>query len=112
MPLYDYRCVRGHVTESIQSVTCSVLACAVCQSPANRQAANRVAITAPEVDTRGMFRRFQDATHDLDHRASQREAQGETVTTPNFWKLAKQRAQAIESAGETADMTRKDAIRS
>lgn len=112
MPIFDYRCVRGHLTEAIRSMDCSVIPCAVCQSPANRQATNRVAITTPEVDMRGMFRRYTDATQDLDYRASQREAQGEPVTTPPYWKLAKERARAITAAGETADMTRKDAIRS
>lgn len=102
MPLYDYRCVRGHVTESIQSVTQSVIPCAVCQSPANRMSVYVFGITKPEVDTRGMFRRFQDASAEIDRAATKVEqSTGQAVKTPNFWKQAQARAQAMTAAGES-----------
>lgn len=101
MPLYDYRCDRGHVTEAIQPMDRGFIWCPWCDSPADRVAANRVAITAPEVDTRGMFRRFTEASAELDHAATRVEqSTGQAVKTPNYWLAAKQRAQARIAAGE------------
>lgn len=50
-----------------------------------------VAIGQPEPDRRGMFRRFQEASVDL-------EAQG--VSTAGLWDSARRKAQAIVAAGE------------
>jgi len=102
MPLYDYRCTRGHTVERFQPSTVYALACSVCGNPADRAPAHRVAIVGPTTDTRGMFRRFQEASADMDHAASRIEANtGQPVATPDWWSAAKQRAAAIERAGES-----------
>lgn len=108
MPLYDFLCQRSHVTESIQPMDRSVIVCPVCLSPANRQAANRVTMAMPEVDKRGMFRRFQEASQEIDHAAARQEqSTGQAIQTPNYWGAAKERAKRMIAAGE-APATRKD----
>ena len=78
-----------------------VVTCAVCDNPAPRRPAHRIAITAPEVDTRGMFRRFQEAGSEFDHAATQNEANtGQPVEKPSIWQAAKATAQAMNAAGE------------
>ena len=100
MPNYDYRCSRNHLTEAIRSMDCTVIGCGVCGSPAVRQAAYRVAVVAPSVDTRSMTRRYLEATAELDHKATALERNGQSVTTPSYWQAAKKRANAMIAAGE------------
>lgn len=47
-----------------------------------------------------MFRRYTEATAEIDHAATRLEQNGQTVETPPLWSLAKQRADAIVAAGE------------
>jgi len=102
MPIYDYRCNRDHLTESIQRMDCSVMPCAVCQSPAHRLAAYRVAITIPEIDMRGKYRRYTEATAESEHAVQKVEAStGQAVQTPPLWQMAKQRAATMSARGET-----------
>ncbi len=75
---------------SVTEIMCS------CGLVAIREAANRVAITEPSADTRGMFRRFTEASHELAHTTGSESS--------NDWQRAKQRAQAITSAGEAKDV--------
>ena len=102
MPLYDYACGNcGNITEMIQPMDRDLIVCPVCVSPARRIAANRVAITAPETDTRGMFRRYREASAEIDHAATRIEqSTGQPVQTPNYWLAAKQRVQGMKAAGE------------
>lgn len=109
MPLYDYVCGHGHRTESLQRMERDAILCPECQSPAHRLAAYRTAIvTTQAVDSRGLFRRFSEASAELDYAATKVEqSTGEPVVTPNYWAAAKQQAQAMVSAGE-APALRKD----
>lgn len=101
MPLYSYVCSRGHTTELLRNMSVEVVCCTVCDSPAPRSPANRIAITAPTIDSRGMFRRYSEASAEIDYAASKEEARtGQTVQTPDLWSAAKARAAAIERAGE------------
>lgn len=110
MALYDYTCSRGHVTESIQAMDCSVIPCAVCTSPANRVAANRVAVTLPEIDMRGKFRRYEEATAEMEYTSQKVEAStGQSVQGPPLWRMAKSRAQAMSARGE-APAVRKEQL--
>lgn len=105
MPLYTYRCARGHVTESIQPMDRSVLACAVCASPANRDAAYRVAVTSPEIDMRGKFRRYEEAVHEADHSAQKVAAStGQAPPTPPYWRMAKEISDTMIARGESPAM--------
>lgn len=109
MPLYDYRCADGHVSESLQPFTRTTRPCPTCGSVAQRLAAYRTAIvTTQPVDSRGLFRRFSEASAEMEFTASRMEqSSGERVVTPNLWAAAKQQAQAMVSAGE-APALRKD----
>lgn len=101
MPLYDYRCEHGHTTEALRPVGVALVECRVCGAAAHRAPAHRIAITRPEVDTRGMFRRFVEAGSELEHAAGRVEGQtGQPVETPGLWRQAKARADAIIAAGE------------
>ena len=37
MPLYDFKCPAGHVTESLQKVSVNAIFCPTCGAPAGRQ---------------------------------------------------------------------------
>ena len=103
MALYTYICNLAHTTEAIRPLDTSLIPCEVCQRVATRVRVNRgVSIVAPTVDTRGMFRRYQEATAELNMAASSIEADtGGVVRTPNYWKLAKRRAAAMAAANES-----------
>ncbi len=101
MALYTFVCKLGHTAELLRPMATSVVACSVCGNPAPRRSANRVAVVAPSVDTRGMFSRFVEASAEYDHAAARIEQQtGESLETPNLWKAAKQQAAAMSAAGE------------
>lgn len=105
MPIYDYRCPRGHVTEAIQSMDRFFIVCPVCESPADRQAANRVAVTLPEIDMRGKFRRYEEATAEMDYAARKVEqSTGQAAQTPSYWAMAKKRANDMIARGEAPAM--------
>lgn len=105
MALYDYRCQNtGHIFESIQPMSRDRLFCIPCAEFAVRQAANRVAVTLPEIDMRGKFRRYEEATAEMDHAARKVESTGQAASTPSYWTMAKQRAQAMIARGEAPAM--------
>lgn len=110
MPIYDYRCSTGHTFESIQPMSCDRLFCVPCAETAVRVAANRVAVTQPEVDMRGKYRRYTEATAEMDHAATKVEAStGQAVQAPPLWRVAKQRAAAMTARGE-APAVRKEQL--
>ena len=105
MPLYDYRCPRGHVTEAIQKMDRFLIACSVCSSPAHRVAANRVAVTLPEIDMRGKFRRYEEAVHEADHSAQKVAAStGQAPLPPPYWRMAKEISDTMIARGESPAM--------
>lgn len=96
MPLYEYRCSDGHIHEALRSMDVSETPCA-CGRVALRVGANRVAITGPAEDSRGMYRRFSEASQELAYAA---EKQGLPNVTTHAWDAAKQRSRAMIAAGE------------
>lgn len=102
MALYDFACKFGHTTELIRSQAVHLVDCPVCGGPAVRSEVNRgIGIVGPTTDTRGMFRRFQTATQEMDYAASKIEAStGLPVQTPNLWQAAKREHQARVRANE------------
>jgi len=102
MPIYTYRCPGcGHTAEMLRPVTVEAVICS-CGQRAPRVTVNRVAVIAPAgPDSRGMFRRYQESTQEIDYAASKEEARtGQDVRTPDLWSAAKATAAAIERAGE------------
>ncbi len=77
---------------------------------AERQFPNRPPLTVgPAVDSRNMFRRYQEASADIDYAATRHEQHtGQSVQDPGLWSAAKQTANAMIAAGE-APAVRKDA---
>lgn len=102
MPIYIYGCSQGHRSERIVPVGTATMACTTCdEQDCGRVYSYTVAITRPEADTRGMFRRYQEASAEMNHTAERIEANtGSPVSPPNVWKTARARAQAMTAAGE------------
>lgn len=101
MPIYAYPCAAcGLTTEAVRPLSCVEIACA-CGAVVRRSAANRVAVAAPAADTRGMFRRFTEATAEIGHAAERQEqTTGQPAPVPDFWGQAQRRAAAMVAAGE------------
>lgn len=77
--------------------------CPRCGTAVRRSGANRVAVAQPSVDTRGMFRRFSEATAELDHGYAKVEADLERpVRAPDLWREAKATHRAMVAAGEAS----------
>lgn len=92
-------------------MSCDAIDCPECGSLAGRIISRGASITHKDADMRGMFRRFQEASHEIDHAATQREAQGETVSVPNNWAIAKEFSKAVERHGEVKETREKIASR-
>jgi hypothetical protein len=91
MAMHDYRCRNGHVDERLLIPAPAFMDCRFCGETAERIAANRVAVTQPEADLRGMYRRFTEASAEMEHRGE---------SSSGLWQSAKRRAQAQIRAGE------------
>lgn len=102
MPLYTFRCVDGHVNDLVRPIGTEQVECPRCSLQAWRSRVNRIAIGKPEVDSRGLYRRFTEATAEIDHAATKIEqSTGTEVQTPSLWKRAKAKVAAMDAAGET-----------
>lgn len=101
MPIYDFACDGGHLTEAIRPMACEVIACR-CGRDARRTGVNPgIGVVGPTTDTRGMFRRYQEASAEMEDRAQRFEREtGQAAPDNGLWRAAKQRAAAIERAGE------------
>lgn len=92
MPLYIFECPEHGRDERLCKVGTIKSSCKHCTYLMPRVYQYAVALGHAEPDTRGMFRRFQEASADLD-------AKG--VNTPGLWDATKRRAQAMAAAGES-----------
>jgi hypothetical protein len=107
MPLYDVQCQGGHRTEVLSSAEATAWGCPRCQQPAKRVYGYRVAIGQPVTDTRGLFRRFSEASQEMGYAAERVEqSTGQSVPGPNLWQQAKTRAQQMTAAGEAPPVRR------
>ena len=101
MPLFDYRCPDGHTHELVRHRGVEEIPCPTCGKAAVRSHVHRFDVRGPTVDTRGMFRRYQEASAELNHDATAIEqSTGQPVATPNYYELARARANAMVAAGE------------
>ncbi len=100
MPLFDFECSCGIAQEAIRPSGTESVDCP-CGRPARRVIARRFGIVGPTTDLRGMFRRFQESTAEIDHTYSKAEANLERpLEAPKLWAASKQRADAMTAAGE------------
>ncbi len=91
MPLYDFRCSNGHVNEALRPPGQQTIACPLCHELASRIYSRPAAVGHQEWDTRGMFRRFSEASQELEHQG---------YAGPSPWRAAKDLARRMEAAGE------------
>lgn len=101
MPLYEFACGQ-HMTEVVRPVGTEFIVCPRCQHNAWRtHRPTHFQVVGPTVDTRGMFRRYTEATQEWDHAVSKVEQSvGHEINTGNLWAEGKARAQAMHQAGE------------
>jgi len=93
MPLRDVLCDQDHRSEVLVPATAETFICPECGGSAKRvyggyQAAS---VHAKADDMRGMFRRFNEASQELEHRG---------YGGPSPWSYSKHRAKSIDNAGE------------
>lgn len=86
MPLYEYRCEDGHVTELVRPVSATSQRCP-CGRTAQRRSVYRLAVVQPEVTFNG--RDFIEASAAIEDQRSRLEQQeGVPVNSPDFYREA------------------------
>ncbi len=101
MPLFEYRCPNGRVTERLAPTGAAVITCE-CGLPARRIPSAAVQLNPPTgAALRRQFGLYQEASQEIDHAYTKVETDLEQpVAAPPLWNMAKQRAKAILAAGE------------
>lgn len=119
MPLYEFFCTAGHVTEALKSSGVSVIDCA-CGEPAQRRGFNRVAVSmgaeadwsspvrdgtrirTPIAERRIPMRQYREATEQLAYEHErQEEAAQQPLPSPPLARIALARARKLQAAGIT-----------
>ena len=102
MPNYEYRCDRGCTTDLVRPLGTEVTPCPSCGARATRtHAPTAFDVVGPTVDTRGMFRRFEEAVAEREHGYEKHETNtGEAVARPDDWSAAKAVARERVRRGE------------
>ncbi len=119
MPLFDFVCPAGHVTEALRSSSVTVIDCA-CGEIGQRRDFNRVAvrvgessdwsspvrdngrIRTPVNERRIHLRQYDEATQELEHaHRKQEESAGHALPTPGLADIAIKRANQLMKAGIT-----------
>ena len=90
MPLYRFRCSCGLTAERLASMGTEQIQCPVCGSTAAREHVYRFDVVGPTVDTRGKFRRYQEASAEMEY-AEQKTG----VPAPKIWPLTKRRVKEM-----------------
>ena len=91
MPLFIYQCGSGHLAERLLGEAVGEVKCLECGLVSRRVWSGQVVqARQPEVDTRGMFRRWREASMEA-------EAKGADLPT---YRDGQRRAEAYERAGE------------
>ncbi len=97
MPLYDFVCKDGHITESLRRKDCQVIRCGTCSLQAKRRSVYRnrqigkAAVPKNEQNFRKEIGLMQEATAEIEHTRSEAEKRtGRKVEGPKLWKQAKE----------------------
>jgi hypothetical protein len=111
VPIFDYTCSAGHTAELLRPAQVVGVACPTCARMARRNGVNvGIGVVGPTTDTRGMYRRFTEASAEIDAAATRHERDhGQRAALPNLWGIAKTEAAARVAAGE-APPARKAAV--
>lgn len=101
MPLFEYLCSGGHVSERLLAEPEETLYCQ-CGRASVRIPSTFALLNPPTgAGLRNSFSLFQEATQEIDHHHTKAEATLEKpLPSPNLWKRAKHKAQAMVAAGE------------
>ena len=107
MPLYDYLCECGVVTEARRGIGVKAIPCPACEQSAKRQAVYRVSLRGlptlgppDNYDKRQQFADFREASQEVDHAHKEQEkAVGHPIEAPSYYELGKARAKELEKAG-------------
>ena len=111
MPLYDYSCDCGVVTEARQGSGVKTIPCPACGQPATRQSVYQVMVLSSGLPTRGgvesdtrrarqRFADFREASQEVDYSYTQREKEvGHPIQGPNYYQIGKARAKKLRAAG-------------
>lgn len=98
MPLYDFECAEGHVTEALTDREAKALDCDVCRAPAQRvvvypgHTPGVTGVTVPPMrERRVRLTRFAEAQGEMVH-----EAERTGVAAPDVLGIAKRRAADIQ----------------
>lgn len=103
MPVYDFSCVCGQVTELRKGYEVVSVPCPVCGNEARRAAVYREqgivteSAPIPLSDRRYNVSRFQEVTQELDYSHTKAENEvGHELPAPNIYKHAMARAEGID----------------
>ncbi len=112
MPLYQFTCPVGHTTEKrVTSYSVEVIPCA-CGEAASRASVNRInfggyaSTKLGEAIDHNDYRRFTEASAEVDYVATKYESEGAKVVMPSPIQEAKKLAPKLQAAGVTADQIR------
>ena len=110
MPLYEFRCAEGHVTERLASRDTELVSCP-CGQAASRQSVYKFGFTGfsrVPLDQRTYdLRHVQEAGAELDYAESrQTDVEGKPQPSVNLWNEAKSRANQLQKLGvkDSADL--------
>jgi len=108
MPLYTFNCPDHGPFDSREPYGTDAVHCP-CGKAASRDSVYRINFGGFASTAVGQavkpddYRRFTEASSELDYKASRLESEGATVATPNYFKAAKHEARKMAAAGVTAD---------
>lgn len=112
MPLYEFGCPAGHVTEKrTTDYGLYVISCA-CGLDAERSKVNRInfggftSTPMGQADFHQDYRRFTEATSEIDYKATRLESEGAKVAPSAAFKAAKALAPKLAAAGVSSDAIR------
>ena len=108
MPLYTFNCPEHGPFDSREPYGTDVVHCA-CGKASGKESVYRINFGGYASTKRGEavdykdYRRFSEASAELDYKASRLESEGANVVTPSYFQEAKKEARKMAAAGVTAD---------
>ena len=103
MPLYEFVCSEGHVTERLAAMKVETIFCS-CGQPAARQVVYPITFpgfTRTPIDQREIkMGAFNEASAELEHQHStQTNVDGSPTPSPPLWQMAKAEARRLQRLG-------------
>ncbi len=108
MPMYTFVCPEHGPWDSREPYGTDQIHCA-CGKAAGRESVYRInfggfaSTKVGQAIDHNDYRRFSEASADLDYKASRLESEGANVVTPSYFQAAKREAKKMAAAGVKAD---------